>query len=1206
MNGIRVFYVGVLVFGVLLVGLAQAAPEDFSLAQRFFKDEVYKSAADHYRLYLEGAPDADKAPLARIGLARSLYKNNELENAVQVYQDFLVSHANHELVAEASFELAGLMGKLKNHGKATELYAGYSRLMAGKNKSQSALSLYLAAFHSFENNDFETSRTFARQYLEKFAAMSNENEVLLIMGKISAKENDWAASVAYLEKALQSKPTAAVEKSIRWHLSRAYVQVKSNQKAQAEYLKVLSSANGQDSSALLDEYTKFLYSIKNYKGLVDFLSHSNSGTGTKSNMVLSTNLQIMYAEALLQTGNAQGCLQVLQGVSTTEKSLLAKYVFLQADAYLALGDRAEAIQILTRAGEKGSASAFEKAAQVYLNDKMYTQAVQAYYQALAMHKTDSKRIPVILKIAQIYEENIMRYSVARMVYEDFQKNYPSSSKAAIAAMGLARCLQQEGRLEESAGAYLRVMEDYPLHSLAPEARTQYEYITQFVIQDAQSAVSKMLLIQAKGDYAQKSLDIAKVLEQDLKEYDKAYVQYQQFIKAYEPAVAASKQITAQDTALLAQAWFRSGFTLEKLMQKALYEKDAKMQARAKNQAIETYSFLISQYANSQLADDAEYRLLELAPFQLEKYLQFIQKYPQSDRLPEAYLRIGNVYLEKAEGMGALMGENAVEYFQKILNEYPDSPQKTEALLGVSKAYYLTGKAEQAEPTLKVLMHLPHAHKDIVAQAWLIMGQIQFSRRNGAEAKKNFSEVLFRFRSTPSAPKALYLLARTFQAQKQSEAIQYYKQYVEQYPTGEDLYLAYLGASQMYEEQKNWAKAIAPMQSFLKTDITGLEVAHAWERIGSLQVKEDAPEKAVESYKQAIYHGAGVKNNLYLNTADLLLQLDRFDSAKVYFENALKNAATYKDSALAVGGRLASLTMLGHEKEFMNEYKRFRKKFDDEQEVHARIVFYEGRKLMESNDESRARKRFNYLSSRFEKTSWAGEGTYYLGDIAYKKGSLKEALKQFKEYVEKTENGRSIVDTYLKMASIYYQNQEYRQALQYYHKAIQIGKGSPILLYRAHYNAAIAHEKVFEWEQAATLYRQVYTKHNNFTDGGVLVSEGFCWYNAQQFDKAREAFWQSLQDTTNTRMAEGHYWLAKSLDKLGKVEDAVAEFLKVSYLYRNDPMWGLTGFFEVGQIYERSGDVERARRMYQRIVDQDGLHGTLGSRAAKYIEKMDGK
>ena len=63
-------------------------------------------------------------------------------------------------------------------------------------------------------------------------------------------------------------------------------------------------------------------------------------------------------------------------------------------------------------------------------------------------------------------------------------------------------------------------------------------------------------------------------------------------------------------------------------------------------------------------------------------------------------------------------------------------------------------------------------------------------------------------------------------------------------------------------------------------------------------------------------------------------------------------------------------------------------------------------------------------------------------------------------------------------------------------------------------------------------------------------------------------------------------------------------MKVNYLYRMDGMWGLTSLFEVGQIYERSGDLDKAKKMYNKIVSQDGLSGSLGSRAAKYLEEME--
>jgi len=1172
-----------LLFVFLLNSAVFAAPDDLNLGNRYFRDEVYKTAAEHYRKFLQENPRKEDEPDARLGLARSLAKMQDYENAARIYQDFLVSHANHENAAEASFELGQMMVQLGNPGKAAELFSQYSRLRHGK---QAQHALFLAAREAEKANDYESAKTYGRQYLERFGKGKDLAGVYLILGKVSGRENDFREAADLLQRALQSNPQDFVKKNALWYLARAQVQLEKPQDARKSYQQVLTLADGKDSSRIVKEYSGFLQNQQDWPELVKFLQLRPLNS-------LAPEYQLMLTRSFVETKQYPQALQTLDKISLTDEQQIVEAAYLQARALIGNGERAEGIQVYLDQGRKGDPRAFILAAEAYARDNMFQQAIQSYYNAMEYIRSDEERIPLILKIAGIYEKDLKRYSVARSVYDDFSKNYPSSARAVEAAMGKARCLQAEGRLDESARAYLRIQEDFPAHPLASEAARQHDYITSFLLQDENAAMEHMLLVMEAGDFPTRLLQIARIFEEDLKDYQKAWDRYQKFIAQ------------SQDTASVALAHYKSGRIQEMLAKKARYNQNPQAQSKALELARNQYTTLQQKYAASEWDDDATWRLLELAPFDLAAYTKFLSAYPQSNVLPDVLLRIGDSYLQQARTLGSQFGIKAAEYYQNILNNFADSPLRPEALLGVSEAYYYSKEYAKARPTLKFLMQNPNADRNLQAAAWTLTGQIDEVEGQYESAQRNFKEVLFRYQATSSAPKALFQLAQVYaKDNKPNDASNYYRRYIEQYPDGENIFAAHVGLSTLYENKLEWAKAIAPIKEFLDSHPDHPQRASAWERIAMLYVRRTEQESAVNAYRNAILEGKGLKDYLYRQAGELFLQLDRFDSAEVYFSKAYKIADNYKDSALAFGGLLPAKVMRGKSQEFMKMYKTFKKRFDDERELEARIIFYEGRYLMDSKQESRARRRFDFLSDRFEETSWAGEGTYYQGSISYKRGNFKSALKHFRDYIENNPQGRSLDLAYFKAASCYYQQKDYQLAVNLYHKSLAMEKTPPLIRYRAAYNAALGHEKLFQWEKAASLYQRILETWPEYAEPGVRVSAGFCWFNAQQMERARQNFEAAIADTANDRRAEGHYWYGKTLDRMGQVEEAVAEFLKVNYLYPNDPMWGLTALFEVGQIYERSQQLDKARRMYQKIVTQDGLHGSLGSRAAKYLEQMD--
>jgi hypothetical protein len=75
-----------------------------------------------------------------------------------------------------------------------------------------------------------------------------------------------------------------------------------------------------------------------------------------------------------------------------------------------------------------------------------------------------------------------------------------------------------------------------------------------------------------------------------------------------------------------------------------------------------------------------------------------------------------------------------------------------------------------------------------------------------------------------------------------------------------------------------------------------------------------------------------------------------------------------------------------------------------------------------------------------------------------------------------------------------------------------------------------------------------------------------------------------------------------LKNLGRYSEAVREFLRVPYL-RTGGMWGVTSKLEAAGCYERIGETEAAKKIYQDVVRSHGSGSDWGRVASEALERI---
>ena len=1165
--------------------LSFGSKEDLTLARKYFRDEQYKFAEKHFRDFLNAHSTDKAAPKAKVELAQTLFKLEKYLEADKLYQEFLVSFPDHSLTNSVLFERAELAAKLKNYQTASELFYRYARLI---NDSNTETAMFLALKYAYTSKDYISSKTYALQYLERYPKSSKISHCYRILGNIDMQENSYFSAIDQYKKSIKTNADPEFQKIIHIQLAKAYFSINNKKETEAALSEVFKNATRYDSLYIFPFYLTFLKEENRYADIASFVEQINPD--------MTEEQQLEYYKGLNAQGNYPKTIKWINESTFTLESNKVAAQFILAEAHLKDNDRQEGVAILNKLGEEGHAEGHIKAGEAYSEDKMYQNAIQSFNKAMNLVQ-DKRKETLLLKIGQIYEFNLLRLNLARKIYNDFITNYPSSSKSAQALMGIGRCYESEGNFKDATLNYKRVFQEYSNSSMAQEAKSKYEYIQNFKLSEKDAALEHVLYIIEKPNTPDRLLKIARVFEEDLKNHKRAFNYYQKFLNSSD-ATSDRK----------AYALYKSAAMKQKLSKKAHFEKNLNQEASEKSEAKTLFAQVIQQYPKSKYADDAEFQNLQMNTFNTESYAKFLEKYPASNRTPEVLFQLGDHYLDQSRVYGGSMAQKAVGYFQRILNEFPKSKLVNKALLHASKAYLESNQLDKVRPTLDILLGKSNIEKELEAQSNLLIAQMYLKNRDYTQAIKWLKNIPYKYHTTTAVEEASYILAVAYKQDNQiKQSKMAFERFLLRYADSKYLVQVTLELANLFEKQEKLDKAIHVLQGFVKNNSEHEDISRIYQQMGFYSLAEQKKLDAIEMFKQAIANSKTPLNRVETHLSELYLETQQYDSAALYFKKNLSSSLTQRDSVKAWSGYISSISFRKTSADFDREYKKFKGKFGKDEEFHAKIIYYNALSLLHKKKNKNAEKRFEYLIDKFEETTWAGEGVYYQGVILFKKGKFKEALKQFEFYTKTYKNGPGFMEAIFKIASCHYQLKNLENAVKHYGIVIQSSKASPILKYRAVFNSAVIFEKTSQWMQSAKMYSTIIEKYSDVHKGAPLwVNTGFSWFHAKEYEKALEIFTKALEEKESERKPEAHYWYAKTLKKLGKIEESIAEFLKVNYLYSGVGMWGLTSLFEVGQSYELQGDLEKAQRMYQKIVERDGLQGTLGSKAAIHLKNMEEK
>ncbi|MBV6878858.1 tetratricopeptide repeat protein [Epilithonimonas ginsengisoli] len=338
----------------------------------------------------------------------------------------------------------------------------------------------------------------------------------------------------------------------------------------------------------------------------------------------------------------------------------------------------------------------------------------------------------------------------------------------------------------------------------------------------------------------------------------------------------------------------------------------------------------------------------------------ISKYPNSEYVDDANYEIGTAYAQNDDF------NNSNSYFDKVINSSPDKDLVANSQIYRAQNYIDQDQTDKAIAEFQLLANqyknTAYADKIVVAskELYLKIGDIN--------AYENFAKSLNVKISEDDFNNVILLNAQQlFEKKQYSTAIIYYEKYLDQNPSGDNLFKSQYELGESYYQLKQIDKAMLPLQNV--ADFQNDYQQDAQVRLAQIYISQDKTADAKKYLEQvANSTNVNIKNFAAIELMKIYADEKNFAEAEK-FANAVisnsKNSAATLEQAKVIKAR--SLMQQSKDKDAQTAYSSLEKSSNTEvaaEALYAKAFYQNKGKAFKSSNETIFKLANNYASEEY--------------------------------------------------------------------------------------------------------------------------------------------------------------------------------------------------------------------------------------------------
>ncbi|MBF0478174.1 MAG: tetratricopeptide repeat protein [Candidatus Omnitrophica bacterium] len=687
------------------------------------------------------------------------------------------------------------------------------------------------------------------------------------------------------------------------------------------------------------------------------------------------------------------------------------------------------------------------------------------------------------------------------------------------------------------------------------------------------------------------------------DYKQAEEMYKQVIDAY------------PDSTYTPQAYYSLGWTY--------YSQNDFEKAQA------TFEKILKKFPEHQLAEDAAFKISEILYTQknyekaADLFIKYIKTYPDSVKHPEAYFYIGESYYYLSRPL------DAISFYAKSADISYDNKTIFASKISLGWCYLKLGKYELSEKNFNDALTFAQSKGLTPDDVYVGLASLYSETDNSDKAVSAYTDVITKYQDSQRVPEALLGRGNIYyQKQNYDAAIKDYRMIINKYDSTADameiVEKAYFALGWSYLKAGALDLSIHTFET-LKTKTANntvrisamTQIGDAYQDAGQWDKAVDVYDKVLEQFPESPY-----TDYVQYRQAIALLKQNKIDAATLSFQSLqsnfphskyLKDAKYYLAVAYfkqnqwqtAIEQSNAFLKESGDGNEFRSEayyilglsyfnlskyseampvFQKIIKEYPGESniiknsELHVAKCFYKNGNINE------ALKRFRLIATKYPDSDAAQEALFWLGDHYLEAGDYNYAIDHYQEFIKKFPGSKKLVEVYYSLGQAYKANNDYTAAIGAFKNISQ--DGSPDIFVKAKTAIAEILSQKMEPEAAIATYQTLLEKVPGFAKDALFkIAE--IYKNQNDYQKATQYYDKALKAIKGQGRisdAEICFSLADNFELLNNTDKALDEYLKIPYLYADQPSWAVKAYLRVARIFEDQDDWIKAKQIYQKVLN----------------------
>lgn len=1147
---------------------------DFQFGKILFEDELYEEAIAEFEKVIETKPTSQEAIQSLFHVGLSYEKLAKNAKAYQTYQRIITGYENLQFKDKVLFHLIKAAFKIKKFDRVIHYSQQLKEAYPVSDFTEKSFEYYLRAF--LEQKKYEKTILKAEQIIANYAESSQIEEVYYLLALAYKNNNQHGKSKEVLNKIFNNYPA-----------TNAYW------KARLLFVELLKIDKGLDSAIAsiketLEEGVPRFYEEEFLRLLVDFYTQQNNFNKAEKNLeklISKYNNSIKLADYIVELYEIQIKLKhynkIIESFDNYQKIFKEspkqdKYNYLYAFALYKAGNLKQANAItteLTRISTNDSILFETKMlkANILNSEGKLIPAINVYNRILNQAVRYDKKNKINWQIGNIYLHKLNNYSAALNYYR--QIDYTDTYLKAKAIYNVAVCYEKmnnyKAAIDELNQINLKYIADNEFKEKIEQKRT---YLNEFKLKHYDKALDSML--KAFLHYFKDKN------ETEIK--NKLFDIYSQQLKEYETSLEFLENDTTQ-TGL-----YKKGKIYLKIIRKWKMQSDIAKVERYGSK----FQNILANITNATYKNELELKhnlieqeqLTESSISQLDSY---ISSNPNSKAADEFRMKLIKHYMQTDET------EKAVAYIEEISDKDNISRQDYyQAKIALAEFYFNRDKPEKALGNYKDAEAEIELNKpDILFHYGVVLNETGYT-------EKAIERLTFLVNNTSEyseIDEALRFLANIFRNQDNYEKAVKFMNEVDITQRDDEFYRI-LAQDYLNLNDKENAKVNLMHIKDKSNNILS--------QLADLQFQTGDYELAKYSYKQLIDKNENkLKANFFLGHI-FYLQED-YDIAYEYyaklatdFVNQIKNFDKKNIFARELINSLYHLQNRPRAEKYFDEYEDYLLEKDIFKIRLAEGIYYLENDVKEAEDifEDLIDEDNLPVQLRYEAYFWQGVAFLKLEETTKAEKSFELVLNSDDKDLQNKAN--------LKLGTINFTAENYEKALEYYFQVIKNDKDGNLAMKAAN-NYAYVCKTIKEWQKAIAAYEIILEKWGDKDlEANTVFDIAFCHYRDKKYLKAIEMFQKSINSLNDDKLkAEAQYWIGDAYFGLENYKKAITEFLKVGYNYSALTRWAASAELKAAEAYQKSGENNKAIKLYDRIIKKYGRNSQWGEQAVKRKENL---